>query len=87
MKKKTTDPSVPIPIINIERADAQTYVKIKHPLRPGKYVFVENYLYNLMIGYQVSITSKSDPKYADYILLVKLIDAHNNLQPIEYRTN
>lgn len=85
-KKSKNIQEIILPVINIERYDAQSYVKLKHPLRKGVTVFVTNWVYNLLIGYQVSVTSKSDPKYKDYLDLIKLVDLHNNLTPIEYRS-
>lgn len=91
MKKKKTDnfgnsiESLPKDLINIERADALTYVKIKHPLRKGVTVYVSNIELNLLIYYSIKANAKSTEDYSNFVDMMKLIDLKNELPVINYR--
>ena len=84
MKKKKQS-NINESIIKIERADALTYVKIKHPLRKSTEVYVSNVELNLLTFYSITCKSKDSQEYKDFLMLMMMIDARNCLTPIKYR--
>ena len=79
----------------ISFCDAETYVKIKHPVIKNQIVYIKSYEMFILSGIQSEIESfvQTDGIYTDniknkindYILLLHKIDADNNLQFKDYK--